>query len=194
MKQLQSDNKNIHNTSTTIAGLAIVVLFFLFSCNDSKKHITAPLESPDSISVISTYGVSTLISDSGRISYKIDAEEWLMFEKRNPPYWAFEKGAYLEKYDKEMQVEATLSCDTAYFFSKAELWQLIGNVYIENQKGEKFYTDMLYWDQDSGYIYSDSYIKIEQQEQITEGRGFNSNQSLTKWQILNTEGIFPIEE
>ncbi len=174
--------------------MTIVVLFFLFSCNDSKKHITASFESPDSMSVISTYGVTTLISDSGRISYKVIAEEWLMYEKRNPPFWAFEKGAYLEKYNDSMQVEATLSSDTAYFFSKAELWKLSGNVRIQNEKGEKFFTDMLYWDQDSGYIYSDSYIKIEQQDQITEGRGFNSNQNLTRWQILNTEGIYPIEE
>ena len=172
----------------------IVVLFFLFSCTGSKGKAGSSTNSSDSISVISTYGVESLISDSGRISYKIIAEEWLMFEKLDSPFWAFEKGAYLEKYDDSLRIEATLKSDTAYFFSKAKIWQLIGNVKIRNQKDERFFTDMLFWDQDKKSIYSDCYIKIEQQEQITEGRGFSSNQELTQWQIHNTEGIYPIEE
>ena len=172
----------------------IVVLFFLFSCGGSKRKADASGSSSDSISIISTYGVESLISDSGRISYKIIADEWLMFEKLDSPFWAFERGAYLEKYDDSLSIEATLQSDTAYFFSKAKIWQLKGNVKIRNQKDERFFTDMLFWDQNEKSIYSDSYIRIEQQEQITEGRGFSSNQELTQWQIHNTEGIYPIEE
>ena len=194
MRQPQSDKNNSLYKGTTITATVIVVLFFLFSCTGSKGKAGSSTNSSDSISVISTYGVESLISDSGRISYKIIAEEWLMFEKLDSPFWAFEKGAYLEKYDDSLRIEATLKSDTAYFFSKAKIWQLIGNVKIRNQKDERFFTDMLFWDQDKKSIYSDSYIKIEQQEQITEGRGFSSNQELTQWQIHNTEGIYPIEE
>ena len=194
MRQPQSDKNNSLYKGTTITATVIVVLFFLFSCTRSKGMAGSSTNSSDSISVISTYGVESLISDSGRISYKIIAEEWLMFEKLDSPFWAFEKGAYLEKYDDSLRIEATLKSDTAYFFSKAKIWQLIGNVKIRNQKDERFFTDMLFWDQDKKSIYSDSYIKIEQQEQITEGRGFSSNQELTQWQIHNTEGIYPIEE
>ena len=194
MRQPQSDKNNSLYKGTTITVAVIVVLFFLFSCTGSKGKAGSSTNSSDSISVISTYGVESLISDSGRISYKIIAEEWLMFEKLDSPFWAFERGAYLEKYDDSLRIEATLKSDTAYFFSKAKIWQLIGNVKIRNQKDERFFTDMLFWDQDKKSIYSDSYIKIEQQEQITEGRGFSSNQELTQWQIHNTEGIYPIEE
>ena len=194
MRQPQSDKNNSLYKGTTITVAVIVVLFFLFSCTRSKGMAGSSTNSSDSISVISTYGVESLISDSGRISYKIIAEEWLMFEKLDSPFWAFEKGAYLEKYDDSLRIEATLKSDTAYFFSKAKIWQLIGNVKIRNKKDERFFTDMLFWDQDKKSIYSDSYIKIEQQEQITEGRGFSSNQEFTQWQIHNTEGIYPIEE
>ena len=143
---------------------------------------------------MSTYGVSTIISDSGRISYKVEAEEWNMFEKRNPPYWAFEKGIYLEKYDDSLRVETTLRSDTAYYYDKLGLWQLFGNVRITTAKGEKIFTHKLFWSSDSGRIYSDSYIKIEQRDQVTEGIGFSSNQNMTVWEILNTTGIYPIEE
>jgi LPS export ABC transporter protein LptC len=143
---------------------------------------------------MSTYDVSTLISDSGRISYRIDAAEWLVFDKRQPPFWSFEKGVYIEKYDREMNVEATIECDTAYYFNEKKRWKLIGNVDIRNPKNERFFTDLMYWDQDSGMIYSDAYIRIEQESQVTEGYGFASNQNLTQWHINNTKGIYTIEE
>lgn len=194
MKEQQSVNITPKTISTTIAAMAIVVLFLLLSCTNEKKHVESNIEEPDSIAYLSTYGVTTLISDSGRISYKIEAEEWHIYEKRNPKYWAFEKGAYLEKYDDSLHVEATIKSDTAYFFSDKKLWKLIGNVDIKNQKGEKFFTDLLYWNQEDGSIYSDKYIKIEQQDQITTGIGFRSNQELTDWEILSTEGIYIIED
>lgn len=193
MKELQFVKVIIKKMCTTIALPAIVVLFSLLSCNSEKKSTAASIEEPDSIPYLSTYGVTTLISDSGRISYRIEAEEWLIYEKRSPKYWAFEKGAYLEKYDDSLRVEATIKSDTAYFYSEKKLWKLIGNVNIKNQKGEKFFTDLLYWSQEDGSIYSDKYIKIEQQEQITTGIGFRSNQELTEWEILSTEGIYIIE-
>lgn len=185
--------KLIEQTSTTTANVAVVVLIFLTSCQE--KQFNAPaIECRDSLAVMSTYGVSTLISDSGRISYKIDAEEWFVFDKRQPPYWAFEKGVYLEKYDHDLNIEATIKCDTAYYYSEQKLWKLIGNVDIRNPKDERFFTDLMYWDQDKELIYSDAYIKIEQEDQVTEGIGFSSNQSMTVWEIKNTKGIYAIKE
>ncbi len=180
------------NRSTTIAIIAIVVLFFQFSCqNDKNKGAVSATN--DTLPTMSTYGVSNLISDSGRISYKIDAEEWLVYDKRIPPHWAFEKGVYLEKYDRDANIEAVIKCDTAYFYTDEKLWKLMGNVDIRNIKNEKFFTQLLYWSQEKRQIYSDAYIKIEQEGQITEGYGFTADQSLNSWHIRNTKGIYPIE-
>ncbi|MBR6648481.1 MAG: LPS export ABC transporter periplasmic protein LptC [Bacteroidaceae bacterium] len=194
MKLQQYAKKQLVYNSTTIALWVIVVLFLLFSCKEETKTDSLSTSEADSIAFMSTYGVNTLISDSGRISYKIEAEEWHMYDKRNPPYWAFEKGIYLEKYDDSLRIETTLRSDTAYYYDKLGLWQLYGNVRITTAKGEKIYTPKLFWSSDSGRIYSDSYIKIEQHDQITEGIGFSSNQDMSVWEILNTTGIYPIEE
>ena len=194
MRQLLSDNIKKAINSTTIALTAIVVLIFHSSCKgDSAKTLIA-IECSDSIAVMPTFDVNTIVSDSGRISYKIIADEWRIFDKRNPPHWAFEKGVYLEKYDREMNIEATVKCDTAYYYNEQKLWKLIGNVDIKNVKDERFYTPLMYWDQENERIYSDAYIKIEQSDQVTEGIGFSANQNLTLWQINNTKGIFAVEE
>ena len=186
-------NRIIRFIGTTAAALAVVVPIFVTSCNSVQEE-SVIIENRDSMAVMSTYGVSTIISDSGRISYRIDAEEWLVFDRRQPPYWAFEKGVYLEKYDYEMNVEATIKCDTAYYYSEQKLWKLIGNVDIRNPKNERFYTHLMYWNQEEEKIYSDAYIKIEQEEQTTEGIGFSSNQNMTQWEIKNTKGIYTIKE
>lgn len=193
MRAQRSVNRIIRFIGTTAAALAVVVPIFVTSCNSVQEE-SVIIENRDSMAVMSTYGVSTIISDSGRISYRIDAEEWLVFDRRQPPYWAFEKGVYLEKYDYEMNVEATIKCDTAYYYSEQKLWKLIGNEDIRNPKNERFYTHLMYWNQEEEKIYSDAYIKIEQEEQTTEGIGFSSNQNMTQWEIKNTKGIYTIKE
>ena len=37
----------------------------------------------------------------------------------------------------------------------------MGNVHIQNLKGEQFDTELLYWDQRTQRIYSDEFIRIE---------------------------------
>lgn len=194
MKILRSDNISKLTNGTTIVLMMIVVLVFHASCSGKSKNGTIVTEHRDSLAVMSTYNVNTIISDSGRISYKVEADEWKIYDRRKPPHWSFEKGVYLEKYDKEMQIEATIKCDTAYYFNEQKLWKLIGNVNIVNPKEERFYTNLMFWDQEKERLYSDSYIKIEQADQMTEGIGFSANQDLSVWEIKNTKGIYAIEE
>lgn len=170
--------------------VVVVMLALSFSCAGKKKEFGAAITDRDSLPIVSTYGVTTYISDSGITRYRIDTEEWLIFDKKQPSYWSFEKGVYLEKFDTVFQVEASIKADTAYFYDKEKLWKLIGHIEIKNLKGEKFNTELLYWDQDKGKVYSDRFIRIEQPDRIIIGHGFDSNQQMTDYTIHNMEGIF----
>ena len=194
MRQQLYANISRTRRRTTTAGMAVVVLIFLFSCKKSTRSVIPSFEHSDSIAIMSTYGVSTIISDSGHIRYRINADEWLVYGKRRPPYWAFEKGLYLEQFDTLMNIETTIKCDTAFYFNEMKLWKLIGNVNMKIPNNQRFYTDLLYWDQNEELIYSDAYIRVEQEDQITEGVGFSSNQDLSVWQIRNTKGIYTVEQ
>lgn len=196
MKQLPLENtKLIIHTSTTIAVWAIVVLFLFCSCElDNNKQLAQTIEERDSLPSIVTTGVSTLISDSGRISYKIEAEEWKIFDKRNPPFWAFEKGAYLEKYDDSMNIKAIIVADTVYYFDDTKIWKLIGNVNVVNQEEEKFRTQLMFWNQKTEKVYSDSFIEIEKGDRLFTGIGFVSNQQFTEYEIKNTGAIIPVDK
>lgn len=185
----------LHNISINITiACGAMVMFILFSgCSGRHKALGAAITDRDSLPILDTRGVTTLISDSGTIRYRIKTEEWLVYDRKSPSYWAFEKGVYLEKFDSLFHVEASIKSDTAYYYDKERLWRLSGHVAIQNLKGEKFNTELLYWDQNKGRIYSDRFIRIVQPDRIITGRGFESNQQMSVYTIQKPEGIFYVD-
>lgn len=178
----------------TVAFLATVMFVLFPSCFGKEKNLAEAISENDTLPSMTSLGVTTLISDSGITRYKIITEEWLIHDKKNPPYWAFEKGVYLEKFDTLFRIDASIKADTAYYHEKKKLWELKGNVQILSQRGDKFQTDLLFWDEKKEKVYSDKFIQIEQEDKIIKGYGFESNQDLTDYVIKNTTGIFTIED
>ena len=173
----------------------VAVMFLLFpACSGNEQKQDIPATNRDSLPVMRTVGVESFISDSGVIRYKIIAEEWIVYDKLDPSFWAFEKGVYLEQFNEDFTAEATIKADTAYYYDKKKLWELRSNVHIENLKQEKFDTELLFWDEHKQEIYSDKKIRIEQADKVIIGHGFESNQQLTDYTIHNTEGIFYFED
>lgn len=186
---------NIRNyISITVAVWATVMFLFFPSCGGKEKKLAEAINENDSLPDMYSTGIISYVSDSGMIRYKIVTDEWLVFSKKNPPYWAFEKGLYLEKFDTLFRVDASIKADTAYYHEKKEIWELRGNVHIQNQLGDKFDTELLFWDQAKERIYSDKYIKIEQEDKILTGYGFDSNQEMTEYEIFTPTGIFTVED
>lgn len=182
------------NTSITIACWVIVMLLFFPSCTEKKRPLAAAILQRDSLPMMKTLEVSTLISDSGITRYRITTKEWTIFDRKKPPYWAFEKGLFLEKFDSTYHVDASIKADTAYFFSEKKLWELRGHVLIKNVRGDKFVTEQLFWDQNLQKVYSDKFIRIEKTDRIITGHGFESNQQMTVYTIHKTAGSIPIED
>lgn len=182
------------NMSITIVLGAIVMLLLLPGCGGKKANLGEAITERDSLPMMTTLGVVTYISDSGVTRYRMDADEWLVYDRKKPSYWAFEKGVYLEQFDSLLNVEASIKADTAYYYDKQKLWKLMGNVDIENRKGERFNTELLYWNQATEKVYSDRFIRIEQPDRIITGYGFDSNQQMTNYQIRNMGGVFYVDE
>lgn len=180
--------------SITIAFGAIVMLLLFSSCGGKKKAMGDAITERDSLPVMQTLGVTTFISDSGVTRYKVDTEEWLVYDRKIPSYWAFEKGVYLEQFDSIFHVEASIKADTAYYYDKEKLWKLIGHVDIQNRIGERFNTELLYWNQATKKVYTDRFIRIQQPERIIHSYGFDSNEQFTQYVFRNVSGIFDVDD
>ena len=182
-------------TQNITAAFFAAVMFVIFpACSSNNKNLAEAIAENDSVPSMKSLGVTTLISDSGITRYKIVAEEWIIHDKKKIPYWAFEKGVYLEKFDTLFHIDASIKADTAYYYEIKKLWELKGNVQILSQRGDKFQTELLFWDEKKEKVYSDKYIQIEQEDKIIRGYGFESNQDLTEYEIKNSTGIFTVED
>lgn len=174
--------------------MTIVMLFLLSACSKKKQPMTDAITDRDSVPIMITHDVSTYVSDSGVVRYKIITEEWKVYDRLDPSRWTFEKGIYLEKFNNDLSIDATIAADTAYYYDQEELWELRGNVHIENVQDEQFDTPLLFWNQKTKRVYSEQSIRIRQQKRIITGIGFTSNQDFTNYTIKQTQGIFPIKE
>lgn len=175
--------------------LSVLLCVLLVACrNADVKHRAAAVADRKAMPVLEGIDVNTLISDSGITRYRIKAHKWLIFDKADTPYWEFPNGIYLEKFNLDLEADATIEADYAYYNEPAQRWTLIGNVQAMNVEGERFETPLLYWDQKTESVYSDSSIVITRENSIIKGVGFRSNQEMTKYTIQRPTGVFPIKE
>ena len=172
--------------------VAFVLLILSVACREEKKVDVAAGLNPAKMATMTTKNISTLISDSGVIQYKIVAPLWQVFDEVDTPYWFFPKGLFLQKYDPYFQVIATVAADSARYFKNQRLWRLEGHVEMTKMPKDLFLSERVFWDQRQGRIYSDTFIHIENATHVLEGTGFVSNENLTQYRILNPEGIFPV--
>lgn len=178
----------------TVWALAVLltVPVIMSSCMEERKIDVASRLKPDKMPTMTTINVSTLISDSGVIQYKIVAPLWTVYDQVDTPYWNFPKGLYLQKYDPYFHVIATVAADSAKYFKNKKLWRLDGNVEMTKAPKDLFLSQQLFWDQQRGRIYSDSFIHIETATHVLEGIGFESNEHLTAYRVIRPQGIFPV--
>ena len=175
--------------------LLLLVCFAVMACSKKEvRHRASAIEDRKAMAVLEGDEVTTLISDSGITRYRITTKKWLVFDKADTPYWEFPEGIYLEKFNIDLEPEATIEADYAHYNEPSQRWMLRGNVKAVNLEGEQFDTPLLYWDQQSESVYSDSSIIITRELSIIKGIGFRSNQEMTKYTILHPTGVFPIQE
>ncbi len=175
-----------------VIGLLVVACAFA-ACGKEVRLKTDAIDDRSAIPVLDANGVSTLVSDSGITRYRIIAGRWQVYDKAAPTYWEFIDSVYLEKFNEQMLVEASIRADYAKYLDQQGLWELDGHVHALNEQGEQFDTPQLFWDQKEERIYSDSSIVIHRHSSILEGVGFVSNQTMTEYTILQPTGFFPID-
>ena len=175
--------------------LAAVVFAAFTACSDNVKEHTAPaIHDRDSVSMMTSYGVNTLISDSGIIKYRIVTERWDVNIVRNPSRWTFEKGIFFEQFDEKFHVQAYIQADTAWYYDVKKLWHLRGRVRIRNINGLIYTSEELYWDGISHELYSNVFSKVVTPERQMEGSYFRSDEQMRHYLVSNSKGSFERED
>ena len=172
---------------------ALHSLLFI-SCEEAQEHTAAAIYDRDSVSMMVSYGVNTLISDSGVIKYKIVTERWDVNVVKQPSRWTFEKGVFFEQFDQNFHVEAYVQADTAWYFDQLKLWHLRGRVRIRNSNGLIYQSEELFWDGLKHELYSNVFSKVTTPERTLQGTYFRSDEQMRHYTVSNSKGSFMAED
>lgn len=180
-------------TLKTVLGVVLPAL--LASCGEeAKEHTAAAIYERDSVSMMTSYGVNTLISDSGVIKYRIVTERWDVNTIRQPSRWEFMKGVFFEQFDEQFHVQGYIQADTAWYYDQMKLWKLRGRVRIRNVNGMQYKSEELYWDGLKHELYSHVYSRVITPERTLEGTYFRSDERMTQYTVSNSKGSFVPEK
>ena len=175
--------------------IAAIILTALTACgNEVKEHTAPPIYDRDSVSMMTSYGVNTLISDSGVIKYRIVTERWDVNMVRQPSRWTFEKGIFFEQFDEKFHVQAYVQADTAWYYDQKKLWHLRGRVRIRNINGLIYTSEELYWDGMKHELYSNVFSKVVTPDRQMEGSYFRSDEQMRHYMVSNSKGSFERED
>lgn len=164
------------------------------ACTSEAPPMGEVIASRDSLPVMTTYGVSKLISDSGVVRYKIITEEWCVYDKTSPQRQEFPKGIYMERYDDHQNVNLHITADTAYCFDQ-NLWELRGRVLVNDKERQMIYdSEILFWDMRKHIFYADRPFIIDEPTRHVEGTWFQSDEQMKTLEVKNSSGSMPFKD
>lgn len=193
----KSPSRGLRRTAILVLPILLlwgVAAFVPLACGSDAPPMGAAVKNRDSLAVMTTYGVSKLISDSGLIKYRIVAEEWRVFDRTVPPRQEFPKGIFLEQYNENFQPALHITADTAFCYNQ-NLWELRGRVFIRNHENHTvFRTEELFWNMREHSVYSNKHMHIVTPDREIEGERFISNEQMTKYHVWQSSGFMPAPE
>ena len=185
---LQSVNQNIKN----IAALFLAAMFF--SCGNNLKEVQDFLADKN-LPIGVAKNVNLIHTDSGLVKTKLITPLLLDYSNRKDhPYQEFPEGIKIITFDK-FGDSITLTADYTKTYSKTGTSEVTNNVVVTNHSEKtKLFTEQLFWDQTTHYIYTEKAFRLITKTDTINGKGFESNEDLSKVTMKDISGTVYINE
>ncbi len=138
---------------------------------------------------------NTVLADSGKIQLIMTSPLVEQYDKATPPYSEFRHGIKVVVYNGHKDPVARITSKYAKCTDN-NLWELRDSVVVINEQNEKLETEILFWNQEKDHIYTDRFVKMTSEDQVSQGIGFESDSHLNKRRIFKVTAIIylPNEE
>lgn len=138
--------------------------------------------------------VRFIFSKNGHTQATLSSDTFSQNNNAKPPYVDLKKNLKLISYDTLLHIESTVTADFARYFPQTGNIIAKGRVVVINKKGEKLETEELIWNQKLQKFYTDKFVRITMDGQITYGDGLEANQNFTWFKITHQKGVVPIDK
>lgn len=165
---------------------------FIVSCENDIEKIK--LITQQNLTPVETgSGLEILYSDSGKVKVKIVTPELNRYQTPKPRT-ELPKGVHVDFFDEHMKITSTLTSKYALRKDDEKTMEAKKDVVVVNEKGEKLMTEYLVWDEKTGKIYSNEFVKIITADEIIMGNGFESNQDFSRYKIFDIKGTIKLKK
>ncbi len=170
---------------------AILFLILLTNCRSDLSRIDA-LTKTNEGPVESAFDVEIIYSDQAFVRMILKAKQMDRYEN-DEKYLEMPLGLNVIFYDTLLQQTSSMTANYAIRYEDTEIIKAQDDVIVINELGEKLNTEELIWDQKKEIIYSDKFVKITTDDEITYGEGFRADERFDQWEITNPRGTFRLE-
>lgn len=128
-------------------------------------------------------------SDSAVVKMRMESPRQLIFGNEDSEY---PEGLYLEFFENGKKT-SSLKADYCYYTKKEDLYKATGNVVIQSMEtNDRLDTEELFWSQKKEEVFTDKFVKIEQDGYLHIGEGLEAKQDFSYWKILDAQGTIPL--
>ncbi len=172
----------------------MVAAFAFTSCETNRNEIMA-LGKKNVMPDLTGKDITMLYSDSTVLKIKLQAPQMQKYVKGvKEAVTIMPKGLFVIFYDEKGKEATTLKADYGVRYEASKRMEVKYNVEVVNINGEKLNTEHLVWDENKKKIISDAFVKITTAKEIIMGKGLESNQDFTQYEIKEITGSIRIDD
>lgn len=169
-----------------------IIAIILLSCENKIGSI--PKSDLLSLPALTAKVFETEFNDSGRLQVKMSAPLMQKYEPKDNPYTEFTSGIKVVFWDGKNVPQGYVTAKYAKYTDTNTLWELKDSVVLINENNDKLETELLYWNQQKDRIYTDRFVRISNQDQITMGTGLESDSKMTVVKIKKVSAEIPLKD
>jgi LPS export ABC transporter protein LptC len=171
----------------------LILLLLATSFGEAVADNLETLEDP----ILETTELEVIYSENGIVTAQVTSAKRLQYENGDT---IFPEGIYGIFYDKDKNIVGTLSASQAYQYVDKNVYELKGDVEIKsyqdqthNQISRQLNTEELSWNLNKEEVYTDTFVRIESEEELLTGYGIFAKQDLSYYTLSEPQGFTHIE-
>ena len=162
----------------------------LSSCVNDMAEVKALLEDENYKQEVAK-DVKIYYSDSAKVRVIINAPTLKRFNENSVITDEFPDGVLVEFLDDNQGVTSWLESDYAIKTSRNSEVTVRENVKFYNSANDKLESSELIWNEDTGEVYTDKFVKISQpsRKDTSYGFGFKTDEKFTRFEIEKFQAV-----
>lgn len=169
-----------------LVGILLAATVVWIGCSGEKRRDVPLTEADTAIEV--GRNVEILYSDSARVRVRILAPILHNVLERENPRQEFPNGIQVDFIDPNLNVMSTLTAKIAVREMDKGIVTARDSVVLSTVKQERLETEELIWDERSGKVRTDKFVKITKPGEVLYGFGLEASQDFSYWKIIVPKG------